>query len=102
MIECDADGREANACVGQQPSSPADNAYLKQPLNDATLDALHKLVARGGVAGHAAQEMLDAELLGADDAYAARLRGRQAPTPAPASSWQSRLVTYLRAWRKKR
>lgn len=101
MTECDADGRKADASAGQQ-SSPADNAYLKQPLNDATLDALHKLVARGGVSGNAAQEMLDAELLGADDVYAARLRGRPSPPAAPASSWRARLITWLHAWRKKR
>lgn len=102
MIELDADRRKAHACDGSQPAAPAENAYLKQPLNDATLDALHRLVARGGVAGHAAQEMLDAEMLGADDAYATRLRGRQLPPPEPVPSWQSQLVARWRAWRDKR
>jgi len=101
MMESDADGRKAAACDRVLTSAPAENVYLKQPLNDATLDALHKLVARGGVAGRAAQEMLDAELLGADDAYALRLRGRQ-PSPAePSVSWQSRLLACWRDWRNK-
>jgi hypothetical protein len=101
-MELDADGRKAHVCAGSQPAAPAENPYLKQPLNDATLDALHKLVARGGVAGHAAQEMLDAEMLGADDAYAARLRGRQSPPPEPSPSWQSRLLARWHAWRDRR
>jgi len=101
MMEPDAEGRQADACDRKLSSEPAENAYLKQPLNDATLDALHKLVARGGVAGRAAQEMLDEELLGADDAYALRLRGRQLPPPEPPVSWQSRLLTCWRVWRNK-
>lgn len=102
MMERDADGRKAAACDRTLTSAPAENVYLKQPLNDATLDALHRLVARGGVAGHAAQEMLDAEMLGADDAYATRLRGRQLPPPEPVPSWQSRLLARWRAWRDQR
>ncbi|QEI05851.1 hypothetical protein FXN63_08305 [Pigmentiphaga aceris] len=104
MIDCDdTNVRKTDACDAKPVSPSTESVYFKPPLNDATLDALHKLVERGGVAGQAAQEMLDAELLGADAQYAARLRGKPDPEPeAETVSWWFRCREQASSWFKKK
>lgn len=95
------DGETADCQVGADArtlASGADKgAYIKQPLSGATLDALRKLVARGGVAGQAAQEMLNAELLTADADYAARIQGMTS-SQAGAERWLTRAKARVGAW----
>jgi hypothetical protein len=93
-----------------------DGRFRKHALSDATLEGLATLVAGGGKAGHAAREMLNTELLGADAEYASRIArsvrdARDAhfalhgfdrsemsiavPHSAPVSRW-SKLWTHIR------
>lgn len=95
MSDCDtSDGQ--GACAGTLAAAPDDGLYRKQPLSEATLEALGTLVERGGVAGQAAQEMLNAELLGADREYAARIASISVPHSEP-MSWLSRVRAHIRA-----